>query len=154
MSLAERAATSLLKYKEVMKGKYEELYIVDFEVDTNPPANVVTRPETQVLLYHQVRPFAANLNSSMHGGAIATVSNLAADIVATAFDKKNRVHPHTIETQNSYHRPIDLNTKIGILVEIEKASKRLFSARISVLDSTGTILVTGRTLKYFESEKL
>lgn len=154
MNLAQKAAESLQRYKELMKGKYEESYIVDFEVETNPAKGVVTNPQTQVLLYHHVKPFASNLSASMHGGAIATVANLSADIISTAFDKTNRIHPHTIETQNSYHRPIDLNSKIGILVEVEKASKRLFSARLTILDTSGRMLVTGRTLKYFETEKL
>ena len=154
MSLVDSVEKTIPIYKELVKGKFEQLFIDHLELEKNPPKGIIQHPKAQVLFSFTGQPTMVNLNANIHGGSSATAINLAIDIVLTANDTKHRTNVFTIESQLSYHRPLDIGIKYLILVEIEKASGRFFSARSTLLDQKGAVMVTSRTLKSFHEEKL
>lgn len=137
-------------------GNFEAAYWNLTEVVSDPDllARLVTKPDSQVLYQFAVEPFTTNVYSNMHGGSQSMVAENCTNCTASAVDLKNRKPALSMEAQFSYHRPIDVGSRIYILTEVEKNSKRFSSVRYSIYDPQFRLASSGRSTKVFETQKL
>ena len=141
---------------QIAPGNLEAAYWNLTEVVADPDllVRLVSRPESQVLYQFSVEPFTTNVYSKMHGGSQAIVAEICTNCTAAAVDLKYRKPALSIDAQFGYHRPIDVGSKIYILTEVEKSSRRFSLLRFSIFDQQLRLTTSGRSTKAFETQKL
>jgi len=137
-------------------GNLEAAYWNLIEVVSDPDllTKLVKRPESQVLYQFLVEPFATNVYSNMHGGSQAIVAENCTNCTASTIDQTRRKPSLSMDAQFSYHRPIDGGTRVYVLTEVEKNSKRFSSVRYTIFDEQLRLASSGRSTKAFEMQKL
>lgn len=148
----KRAFGSSQKSPESIEAAHWNL----IEVVTDPQllARLVKRPEAQVLYQFTVELFATNVFLNMHGGSQAIVAENCTNCTASAIDQKKRKPSLSIEAQFSYHLPIELDTTVYVLTEVEKSSRRFSTVRYTIFDANLRLASSGKSTKAFELQKL
>lgn len=133
--------------------EFEKNYLSDIRVVTPEqiPAGVVIDHRNTVLFEYTFREAALNLNETMHGGSSASIQDICATVVASASHNQERLFPLTIESQFSYHRPVEFVPLVYFKATLEKASKRFASVSVDILDSKRfALLNSGKILKAYD----
>lgn len=133
--------------------EFEKAYLSDIRVVTPEelPKGVVIDHRNTVLFEYTFREVSLNLNETMHGGSSASIQDICATVLASASHNQERLFPITIESQFSYHRPVEFLPVVYFRATLEKASKRFASATVDILDSKRfSLLNSGKILKAYD----
>ena len=97
----------------------------------------------------RVTPAMTNLVGSIHGGALASLIDIATTIAISGFDRKQRVHVSS-DLNISFLSAAAVNADILILSDCIKIGKRLAFTECNIYDGDGEVLLsTGRHTKTF-----
>jgi acyl-coenzyme A thioesterase 13 len=90
-------------------------------IDTH---KLITSSDSEVLFHLKVGLDSCNILKTMHGGAIATLIDVATTIAITALDRDMRQNV-SVELATHYLNPIKANSEVLVLCKIPKIGKTL-----------------------------
>jgi acyl-coenzyme A thioesterase 13 len=106
-----------------------------------------------VLFNMKVGIHSCNILKTMHGGAIATLIDVATTVAITGLDKEMRQNV-SVELSTHYLNPIKADSEILILCKIPKIGKTLAYSYVEIFDnSSEKLLVNGNHIKAMLDKK-
>ena len=95
-----------------------------------------------------VEPFMGNLNGTLHGGAIATVIDVATTIAVMSLDKKNRANVSS-ELNMSFLSSSPIGREVFIMSQVDRIGKNVAFTQCWLYSDVDELLVSGRHIKSF-----
>ena len=99
-----------------------------------------------------VDPEMGNLNGTLHGGAIATIIDVATTIVVMSLDKKNRANV-SAELNMSFLSSAPIGSDIFILSQVDRIGRNIAFTECWLYNDKLEKMVSGRHIKAFLDSK-
>ena len=91
-----------------------------------------------------------NLNGTLHGGAVATIIDVATTIAVMSMDKKNRANV-SAELNMSFLSSSPIGKDIFIMSQVDRIGKNVAFTQCWLYNEANELLVSGRHIKSFLS---
>ena len=106
----------------------------------------------QLLMSLKVEPSMANLNGTLHGGAIATIIDVSTTIAVMSMDKKDRANV-SAELNMSFLSAAPIGEDIFVLSQVDRIGKNVAFTQCWIFNNMHDTLVSGRHIKAFLDQK-
>ena len=130
------------------KDMYDKSVIDNITIMNSHPAIPNVNKGKTILFKMKLQPEYANYLDNLHGGAVATIIDLATSLLLTVCDARNR-QSVSVHMDINYLNPISITENILVLCELDRAGKRLGTATAEVYNEGGKLLFKGSHIKSY-----